>query len=201
MFFRSCQHLLKTLDKVLSFRTLNDDKNADTFHHTSELFIEKLDPGRQRRGGGCCLLYLVASNCKTCKVHMLHILPWILLHPLHRHFASVSQRCVGCSARGTWSKKSLWAFGLKGILSLEWTRIWQDSISQTQVCVHGIDLSKNSGFLLRNHKVNGFSFPTYVVCEHGSLAMLGNHGNFHYLSKRFNIKICQNLLESKTTLL
>ena len=48
MFFRSCQHL-NTLDKVLSFRTLNDiNKNADT----SELFIEKLDPGLKvcRRG-------------------------------------------------------------------------------------------------------------------------------------------------------
>lgn len=42
MFFRFCQHPLKALDKVLSFRTLNDiNKNADT----SELFIEKLDPG------------------------------------------------------------------------------------------------------------------------------------------------------------
>ena len=195
MFFRSCQHPLKTLDKVLSFRTLNDDKNADTFHHTSELFIEKLDPGRQRRGGGCCLLYLVASNCKTCEVHMLHILPWILPHPLHRHFASVSQRCVGCSARGTWSKKSLWAFGLKGILSLiEWTRIWQDSISQTQVCVHGIDPSKNSGFLLRKHKVNGFSFPTYCCLWAWLFGHARKSWEFPISFQKIRVKICPNLL-------
>ena len=69
------------MDKVLSFRTSNDDKNADTFHHTSELFIEKLDPGLMAKArkvdAVCCTWswHQIAKHVKiTCILHILHIM-------------------------------------------------------------------------------------------------------------------------------